>query len=176
MRITREIDGKEYEFELTAEELSNAWYEETENDLRKEADWAFDHYLSSEETPDFSSDEPRINGEASLIPGSEAYRNAWREVFVDSHQLWEDHGWERFMAEHPLTQLRRMSLEDMKPVVDETEKWLNSHPGADREYVRQAVMKEFINHIWGTEPMRNIWEICMDACSDRKEAADGRQE
>lgn len=176
MKITRTINGKEYEFELTAEELSKAWYEETERDIREEADWAFDHYLTSGGTPDFSSDEPRINGEAGLIPGSQAYRDAWREVFADSHQMWEDHGWERFMKEHPLAQLRMMSLEDMKPVVDETEKWLSSHPGADREYVRKAVMKDFIDHIGGVEPMRNIWEICMDACSDRKEAADGRQE
>lgn len=169
MRIMREIDGKEYAFELTEEELSQAWYEETENDLRKEADWAFDHYIAGNGKPDFSSDEPRINGEPGLIPGSEAYRDAFREIFVDSHELWEDHGWERFMSEHPLAQIRMMSLEDMKPVVDETEKWLSSHPGADREYIRKAVMKEFIDHIWGVEPMREVKLICMDAYSGYKE-------
>lgn len=117
----------------------------------------FDHYLVSEEKPDFSTDKPRVNGEAGIIPGSAAYRSAWREVF-------QDHGWERFMVEHPLAQIRRMSLEDMKPVVDETEKWLGSHPEANREHVRGIVMTEFLNHIWGINPMRNIHAICMDAC------------
>ena len=105
-----------------------------------------------------------VNGEPGEIPGSKAYRNAWCEMFLDSHSMWEDHEWERYMAEHPLAQIRRMSLEDMKPVVDETEKWLGSHPGADREYIRGAVMKEFISHIWGTEPMRDIRTICVEAC------------
>ena len=169
LKITRTIDGKEYEFELTAKELSDAWYEETERDLRKEADWAFDHYLTETGKSDFSSDDPRVTGESGIIPGSKAYRDAWREVFVDSHQMWEDHGWERFMKEHPLTQIRRMSLEDMKPVVDETEKWLDRHPGADREHVRRAVMKEFLDHIWGTEPMREIKFICLDACLTKED-------
>ena len=92
MKIKRTINGQEYEFELTRKELSQALYEETENDLRKEADYAFDHYLVSEEKPDFSTDKPRVNEEAGIIPGSAAYRSAWREVFLDSHSMWEDHG------------------------------------------------------------------------------------
>ena len=47
-------------------------------------------------------------------------------------------------------------MEDMKPVVDETENWLDKHPGADREHVRKAVMEEFLDHIWGAEPMRYV--------------------
>lgn len=162
MKIKRTIDGKEYEFELTQSELNEAYAEQEEKWLRYEAGWAFDNYLA--EKGHDTAEKPRVNGEPGEIPGSKAYRDAWCEMFFDSHSMWEDHEWERFMAEHPLAQIRRMSFEDMKPVVDETEKWLGSHPGADREYIRGAVMKEFVNHIWGTEPMRDIRTICVEAC------------
>ena len=162
MKIKRTIDGKEYEFELTQSELNEAHAEQEEKWLRYEAGWAFDNYLAEKGYD--TAEKPRVNGEPGKIPGSEAYRNAWCEMFLDSHSMREDHEWERYMAEHPLAQIRRMSLEDMKPVVDETEKWLGSHPGADREYIREAVMKEFISHIWGTEPMRDVRTICVEAC------------
>lgn len=162
MKIKRTIDGKEYEFELTDMEIYQAHAEREEQWLRYEAGWAFDNYLAEKGCS--TAEAPRVNGEPGEIPGSEAYRNAWCEMFLDSHSMWEDHGWERYMAEPPLAQIRRMSLEDMKPVVDETEKWLGSHPGADREYIRRAVMKEFIDHIWGTEPMRDVRTICVEAC------------
>ena len=168
MKITRTIDGKEYEFELTDLEIYQAHAEREEQWLRYEAGWAFDNHLAEKGYD--TAEKPRINGEPGEIPGSEAYRDAWCEMFLDSHSMWEDHGWERFMTEHPLAQIRRMSLEDMKPVVDETEKWLDSHPGADKEHVRKAVMKEFLDHIWGIDPMRDIKIICMDACCDIRRA------
>lgn len=164
MKITRTIDDREYEFELTDMEIYQAHAEREEQWLRYEAGWAFDNYLAEKGYD--TAEKPRINGEPGEIPGSEAYRDAWCEMFLDSHSMWEDHGWERFMTEHPLAQIRRMSLEDMKPVVDETEKWLGCHRGADREHVRKAVMKEFIDHVWDIEPMRDIKVICMDACCD----------
>lgn len=168
MKITRTIDGKEYEFELTDMEIYQAHAEREEQWLRYEAGWAFDNYLAEKGYD--TAEKPRVNGEPGEIPGSAAYRDAWCEMFLDSHSMWEDHAWERFMINHPITQIRQLALEEIKPVIDETEKWLDSHPGADREHVRGAVMKEFLNHVWGIDPMRDIKIICMDACCDIRRA------
>ena len=121
--------------------------EREEQWLRYEAEWAFDNYLAEKGYD--TAEKPRINGEPGEIPGSAAYRDAWCETFLDSHSMWEDHEWERFMINHPLTQIRQLALEEIKPVIDETEKWLDSHPGADKEHVRG---------------------ICMDACCDIRRA------
>lgn len=150
MKIKRTIDGKEYEFELTANELSNAWYEEQEKELKYEADWAFDHCIAQDK---YSNNEPRINDEPGAIPGSKAYRDAWRETFLDSWMMWEDHAWEEYMSIHPLAQYKEMTLNDMLPYVQETEKWLEAHPVVDREVARKAVMDEFRKSISGEGPM-----------------------
>ena len=161
MKIKRTIDGKEYEFELTSQEMSNAWWEEEEKDTRNEADWAFDHYLAPD--GNYDSDEPRINGEDGKIPGSAAYRDAWREVFVNSWMMWNDGAWMDYIPKHPLTYYREMTLEDMLPIVKATEAWLDAHPITDREKARKAVMEAYIRHINGEEPIGDISEICEKA-------------
>ena len=149
-KITRIIEGKEYEFELTENELSNAWYEWTVNELEFEADWAFDHYLAKDK---YKSNAPRINNEPGQIPGSEAYRDAWRETFLDSWMMWNDGAWEEYIPMHPFTCYKEMTLETMLPYIQETEKWLKTHPIVDREVARKAVMDEYRKSISGDAPM-----------------------
>lgn len=149
-KITRIIEGKEYEFELTENELSSAWYEWTVSELEFEADWAFDHYLAKDK---YKSNAPRINNEPGQMPGSEAYRDAWRETFLDSWMMWNDGAWEEYIPKHPLTCYKEMTLETMLPYVQETEKWLKTHPIVDREVARKAVMDEFRKSISGEGPM-----------------------
>lgn len=162
MKIKRTIDGKEYEFELTRQELNEAWWESQRLDLGFEADYRFDHNLAS--GGDYPSENPRTNGEAGTIPGSKAYRDAWREVFYDSWNMWEDGGFENFgNGEHPYKQIETMTLDSMLPYVKEVEKWLDAHPAADKEYIRTAVMKDYIKHINGEEPIGDIREICEKA-------------
>ena len=48
MKITRNIDFQEITIELTTKELGDAWWEKTINDLHREADYAFDCYLSKD--------------------------------------------------------------------------------------------------------------------------------
>lgn len=153
MKIKRTIDGKEYEFELTSQELSNAWWEAEENDIREEADFQFDFGLCAEGDDGHDLDSPRMDGDEGMIPGSTAYRDAWRETFVDSWMMWEDGAWGEYIPKHPLTYLKEMTLNDMLPYVQETEKWLKSHPVVDREVARKAVMDEFRKSISGEGPM-----------------------
>ena len=158
MKITRTINGQNITIELTAKELSDAWWEETINDLQREADYAFDCNLSKDMA--YPGETPRINNEPGDIPGSEAYRDAFRETFVDSYYMWEDHAWEDYMRIHPMAQFREMTLSDMLPYVKETEKWLEAHPAADKETIRKAVMAEFRKHINGDSPMDDVSAIC----------------
>ena len=75
----------------------------------------------------------------------------------------EDGEWQRFMAKHPFRQFDEMTLETMLPYVNETEKWLEAHPVADKEYIRGVVMKAYERHIDGEEPMGEVSEMCEKA-------------
>lgn len=153
MTIKRTVEGKEYEFELSSQELSNAWWEAEENDIRKEADFQFDFGLCAERSNGLDLDSPRTDGDEGPIPGSAAYRDAWRETFVDSWMMWNDGAWEEYIQKHPLTCYKEMTLKTMLPYVQETEKWLEAHPVVDREVARKAVMDEFRKSISGEGPM-----------------------
>ena len=144
MKIKRTIDGKEYEFELTGQELSNAWWEAEEDDIRKEADYQFDFGLCAERSDGLDYDSPRTDGDEGTIPGSTAYRDAWRETFVDSWMMWNDGAWGEYIQKHPLTYYKEMTLNDMLP---------EAHPVVDREVARKAVMDEFRKSISGEGPM-----------------------
>lgn len=153
MKIKRTVEGKEYEFELTSQELSNAWWEAEEDDIRKEADYQFDFGLCAERGACRDCDAPRTDGDEGQIPGSAAYRDAWRETFFDTWVMWEDGAWEEYIPKHPLTYLKEITLNDMLPYVQETEKWLENHPIVDKEVARKAVMDEFRKSIGGEGPM-----------------------
>ena len=86
MTIKRNINGKDITITLSDKELNDAWWEVVSRELQKEARYSFDNILAENRD---THDKPRLNNEPGTIPGSEAYREAWVHVYLDSYAVWE---------------------------------------------------------------------------------------
>lgn len=64
MKITREIDGKKYEFTLDFNEHWNAWHEWQDKIYREDVEMYIERYLEFDEERCLGDDEDRMTAEA----------------------------------------------------------------------------------------------------------------
>lgn len=131
MIITREIDGKTVEIELTANELMNAWNEAEEMMATQEADYRFDNELADD-----------LEIDAALIKNDD-YKALFKDAFLNAHADWEDNeAWTAYMPMSPYACMYDIARRYFAPIYRDVEKYMTEHGITNREaFIRTFVEK-----------------------------------
>ena len=142
MTITREIDGKTVEIELTYNELMSAWNEAEEMMAAQEADYRFDNELADD-----------LKIDAALIKNDD-YKALFKDAFLNAHADWEDNeAWSDYMPMAPYACMYEIAKRYFRKVYEAIEKHIAAHRIEDRE----AFIKAFAEK-HGDEISRRFWD------------------
>lgn len=142
MTITRKIDGKTIEIELTTNELMDSWNEAEEMMILHEANYRYDNELAN----DLHADESVIR--------NEGYKVLFKEAFLNAYADWEDNeAWSDYMPMAPYACMYEIAKRYFRKVYEAIEKHIAAHRIEDRE----AFIKAFAEK-HGDEISRRFWD------------------